>query len=85
MIKVELVKNKGCTHCAQVKSLLEKLQLDYPDMQIEEILMTTDKGMKLVQKHGIMASPGVIINGELAFIGGASESQLREKLNEYQN
>lgn len=40
-------------------------------MRLEEVLMTPDKGMELVTKHGIMSSPGVIINGELAFVGGA--------------
>lgn len=35
--------------------------------------MTTDMGMELVQKHGIMSSSGVIINGKLAFMGGATE------------
>lgn len=80
MIKVELVKNEGCTHCAQVKALLEKISPDFPDLKVEDILMTTDKGMELVTKHGIMSSPGVIINGKLAFTGGASEKQLREAL-----
>lgn len=85
MIKVELVKNHGCAHCTQTLETLNKIKPDYPDMKIEEILMTTEEGRKLVQKYMIMSSPGVIINDELAFTGGASESQLRKKLNEYQD
>lgn len=85
MIDVQLVKTHGCSHCAQTLEVLKKIKPDYPDLNIEEVLMTTDKGMELVQKHGIMASPGVIINGKLAFTGGASESQLRKKLNEYKS
>lgn len=85
MIKVELVKNQGCPSCAQVLGTLNNIKSDYPDMEIKEILMTTKKGMELVQEHSIMTSPGVIINGKLAFTGGASESQLRAKLDEYKS
>lgn len=85
MIKVQLVKNDGCTHCGQVLETLNNIKSDYSGMEIEEIMMTTEKGMNLVQEHSIMTSPGVIINGELAFTGGASESQLRKKLDEYKN
>lgn len=82
MIKLQLVKSEGCHHCAEVKKTLEKLKPEFPDLQIEEILMTTDKGMELVQKYGIMSSPGVIINDKLAFTGGGTEKQIREALKE---
>lgn len=85
MINVQLVKTQDCSHCGQVKDLLKKLAPEFPEMKVKEILMTTDKGMELVQKHGIMSSPGVIINGKLAFTGGASEEQLRKKLNAYKS
>ncbi len=85
MIDIQLVKTKNCSNCAQVNDLLKKLAPEFPDMKVEEIPMTTEKGIELVQKHSIMASPGVIINGKLAFNGGVSENQLRKKLNEYKN
>ncbi|MCH7730243.1 thioredoxin family protein [Patescibacteria group bacterium] len=84
-IDVQLVKTEHCSHCGQVKDLLEKLAPEFPDMKVQEISMIEEEGMKLVQKYGIMSSPGVIINGKLAFVGGASESQLRNKLNEYKS
>lgn len=85
MINVQLVKTQGCAHCAQTLEVLEKIKPDYPNLKVEEILMTTKQGMELVQKHAIMASPGVIINGKLAFQGGATEKQLRKALEEYKN
>lgn len=85
MTSVQLVKTENCSHCAQVKEILEKLAPEFPEMKIKEIPMITEEGMKLVQEHGIMASPGVIINGTLAFTGGVSEGQLRKKINEYKN
>ncbi len=83
MIKVQLINSVGCSHCGQVLKTLNDIKSDYPKMEIEEIMMTTERGMKFVLKYGIMTSPGVVINGELAFTGGASEPQLRAKLDEY--
>ena len=80
-----MVKTHGCAHCSQTLDTLNRIKPDYPDLKVEEILMTTGRGIELVQKHGIMASPGVIISGKLSFVGGASESQLRKKLNEYKD
>lgn len=80
MNRVQLVKTENCSHCGQVKQVLEKLAPEFPEMKVREIPMATEEGMKLVQKHGIMASPGIIINGELAFQGGATEEQLRKAL-----
>lgn len=82
MIKVTLVKPEGCAHCGQVKGTLEKMKKDYPDLQVEDIDMESEKGQEMVQKYGIMASPGILINNEFFASGGASEEQLRKKIEE---
>jgi hypothetical protein len=33
-------------------------------------------------KHGILSSPGILINDEFFSMGGATEKQLREKFEE---
>lgn len=82
-MKVQLVIDpNGCVHCNQIKEILERLKPDYKDLEVKELSTTSDEGMKLVQEHGIMASPGVIIDGEFAFQGGVGEKQLRQKLDE---
>lgn len=82
MIKVTLIRPSGCQHCGQVKGTLEKLNKDYPDLVIEEIEATTPEGQALIQKHGILTSPGILINDEFFAMGGATENQLRKKLEE---
>lgn len=82
MIKVTLVRPEGCVHCAQVKETLAKLKKDYLELEVLDIDMLTPKGQEVAQKYGIMASPGIIINGKLAFQGGATEEQLRGKFRE---
>lgn len=79
MIKVTLVRPEGCAHCGQVLDTLEKLKKDYPNLTIEDIDMVSDKGQEMVQKYGIMASPGILINNEFFASGGATENQLRKK------
>lgn len=69
-------------HCAAVKLTLEELKKDYPNLEVEDLDMETDKGMELVQKHQILASPGILINGEYFASGGATKEQLRKKFEE---
>ena len=79
MIKVTLIRPSGCQHCGAVKATLEKMKNDYPDLTIEEIEATSPEGRALIQKHGILSSPGILINDEFFAMGGATEAQLREK------
>lgn len=79
-MNVTLIHPPGCPHCAQVKATLEKLKPEYPDLKVDDIDMLSEEGQKLVQQYGIMASPGILVNNEYFMSGGATESQLREKL-----
>lgn len=80
MITVQLVSTTGCTHCAEVRKTLNEVKPQYPQMEIQELDATNPDGLELVAKYGIMASPGVIINGELFAIGGIHKDKLVEKL-----
>ena len=82
MLKVTLVRPEGCVHCGQVLNTLKKLKKNYPDLTIDDIDMISDKGQEIVQKYGIMASPGILINGKFFASGGATEEQLRKKFEE---
>ncbi len=78
MIKVTLIRPNGCQHCVAVKEVLEKLKSEY-DLTVEDIDMATEEGQALVQKYGILSSPGILINDEFFAMGGATEEQFREK------
>lgn len=80
MIKVQLVTSESCAHCMIVKEALDKIKKDIPGLRVEVVDLLKPEGMKLAPKYGIMASPGIIINGKLAFQGGATEEQLRKAL-----
>ncbi len=85
MIKVTFISPKGCAHCAKAKEFLENIKSEYPDLVIEDIEATTSEGQELIIKHGIMSSPGILINDEFFAMGGATEKQFREKFEELKN
>lgn len=84
-IFIQLIISPGCTHCAEVRKVLEEVKPKYPEIQIEEIDATTEKGMELVVKYSIMASPGTIVNGELFATGGLNKSSFIKKLDSLKN
>lgn len=75
----------GCVHCEAARKIFEEVKPTYPDMIIEEIDATTPEGMELVQKFGIFASPGIIINGELFSTGGLDRKKFIQKLDTLAN
>ena len=79
-ITIQFVTSPGCTHCAEVRKVFDELKPKYPQMQIEEIDVTTEKGMELAVKYGIMTSPGIIVNGELFSTGGINKENFVKKL-----
>ena len=82
MINIQFVTVPGCHECAKAKKIFEELKPKYPEMQIEEINVTTPQGTELVQKYGIFSSPGIIINGELFSTGALDKDKFIEKLDE---
>ncbi|MEK7658002.1 MAG: thioredoxin family protein [Patescibacteria group bacterium] len=81
-IILEILSSPGCVHCAEFKKYWESVKAQFPDVEMAEIDLTSDKGQEMVQKYMIMASPGVIINGELFSTGGVNKEKFEMKLKE---
>ncbi len=79
MLKVQFLTIAGCHNCAEVKKSIAELKPEFSQLELEEIDMTTPKGQELVQKYQVMASPGIIINGELFSTGAVGKEKLRKK------
>ncbi len=82
MINIQFITIPNCHECAKAKKIFEEVKPQYLKMHIEEIDATTPKGMELVQKYGIMASPGIIINNELFSTGALDKEDFIKKLKE---
>ncbi len=71
----------GCHNCEAAKKIFDEILPDFSGkVEVEEIDMATTEGQEIVQKYSVMASPGIIIDGELFSTGGVSKDKLVEKL-----
>jgi glutaredoxin len=79
---VKLVTTEGCANCKQAAQTLKNaLTETLPAVTIEEIDMISDEGQQLVKKHGITASPGVVMNGHLLVSGKVKKQEVIENVN----
>ncbi len=81
-IILEVLSSPGCHNCAELKKYWESIKNDFPDVEMREVDLASDQGQAMVQKYMIMASPGVIINGELFSTGGVDKERFEAKLKE---
>ena len=79
MNKVQFLTMVGCHNCEAAKKIFDEVLPDFPGVEVEEIDMATEEGQKLVQEYSVMASPGIVINGELFSTGGVNREKLIEK------
>lgn len=71
----------GCHSCEAAKKIFDEIMPDFSGkIEVKEIDMTMPEGQELVQKYGIMSSPGIVINEELFSTGGVDKAKLVEKL-----
>lgn len=84
-IKIQELSTQGCSHCEEARKTLQKeIKSQFPEVEIEFIDMLSEQGQKMVQEYGIMASPGIIVNGKLFSTGGLDKNKLVEKLRSLQ-
>jgi small redox-active disulfide protein 1 len=80
MALIEFFTMPGCANCAKVKTALERVKKDMPDIEVETIDLTQNPEM--AQKYGIMGCPALAINGTVEFVGGVDEAKLRNLLSD---
>jgi glutaredoxin len=81
-IKIELLTSPGCHNCEEFKKFWESIKSDWPTVSYSEVSITEPAGQELVQKHVILSSPGLLINGELFSTGGVNQDEFVKKLEE---
>lgn len=75
-ISIQLITSKDCSECIQAKQVLKEAKLKFSNLQIKEYDVMDLKGLELAVKHGVMANPGIIINGELFSAGSLNKEKL---------
>jgi len=84
-VTVEELSSPGCHICRQFEEFWHAIEKDWPNAAYKNISVITPEGQDMVQKHMIMASPGIILNGELWSTGGFSKEKFIQKLKELSN
>jgi len=81
-ILLEELSAPGCHNCKAFEEFWGSIEKDWPKVTYKNISVTTPEGQELVQKHTIMASPGIVLNGELFSTGGVDKEKFVAKLKE---
>jgi thioredoxin reductase/glutaredoxin len=77
MVQVTLISPADCPNCAAVKEQLDDLKVIYPELIIKSIDAHSPEGEELILQHGILASPGILINDRFFNMGTVSEQRLK--------
>lgn len=81
-VTLEELTSPGCHICKAFEEFWHSIEKDWPSVAYKNISITTSDGQALAQKHMILASPGIILNGELWATGGFDQDKFIKKLEE---
>ncbi len=67
---ITLVGPTDCQICEKVKEEIDGLKTKYPQLSIKQLDAYSPEGEELVLEHGILTSPGILVND--TYIGSGS-------------
>ena len=79
-ITVESLSSPGCHNCKIFEEFWHTVEKDYPNVIYKNKNLFDKEGMEMASKYGILASPGIVINGELFSVGGVDKDKFIEKI-----
>lgn len=81
MAEIRLLKSPGCGPCEQVARIWERLKHEYPEFE----LMTVDitESPAVAATYGLMAVPGLVVDGVLEVEGQITERAFRQALDRH--
>lgn len=81
-IILDVLASPGCVNCRLFEEFWHSIKKDWSNVKFRHIDILTPEGQEMAGKYMIMASPGIILNGELFSTGGFNKEKLLEKLKE---
>jgi len=81
-VTLEELSSPGCHICRQFEEFWHSIEKDWPNVSYKNVNVITPEGQEMAGKFMIMASPGIILNGELWATGGYNKNKFLEKLKE---
>ena len=81
-IILEELSSPGCHNCAEFEKWWHTIEGEWGNVKYKNVSILSPEGQELAGKHMIMASPGIILNGELFCTGGVDKEKFLLKLKE---
>ncbi len=81
-ILLEELTSPGCKICKLFEEFWQSIEKDWPNVTYKNISLLSSEGQEMLQKHMILASPGILLNGELFSTGGFDKKMFISKLKE---
>lgn len=81
-ILIEELSSPGCQHCKAFEDFWHSVERNYPNVSYKNVSITTPEGQEMASKYGILASPGIVMNGNLFSTGGFDKNAFLKKIDE---
>ena len=69
---------EGCPSCGHAERLVRRVALEYSGIEVREVHIT--EAPDRVVDFGVFATPFIVMDGKLEFVGVPRESALRQRL-----
>jgi len=79
-VLIEVASAHGCSKCLKAKETVERMVSGMKSVVVKEVNIAENPEFAI--KHGIFATPAVIINGKLQFTSIPNENDLKKYLKE---
>ena len=79
MTTITILTQGACVSCEQAKEIISRVALEHP-IETREISLSSEEGLVLAARHGVVFAPGILIDGTMFSYGRLSEKKLRRQL-----
>ena len=83
MLHVMVLRDEDCPSCPELMRELEQLKAEFPRLLVRDKLLADEP--ELVDALGVVATPAMIVNNELAFQGHPDLAMVRTYLRNAEN
>lgn len=83
MLHVMVLRDEACPSCQELMQELQALKSDFPRLRVRERLLSDEP--ELVEALGVVATPAMVVNSELAFQGHPDLQMVRTYLRNAEN
>ena len=81
-VTLDVLATPGCQICRVFEDYWGTIEKDWPNVAFKRVDLLSAEGQEMAAKYMILASPGIVLNGELFQVGGFDREKFVSKLKE---